>query len=327
MFNVGIIGAGRIAAKMAKALATADGVKAYAIASRDLDKAIAFATQHDVTKAYGSYQALVEDPEVDLVYIATPHSHHLEPARLAIEYHKPVLCEKAFMANVRESEELLALARERGVFVAEAIMPRFLPLMYTLKEVLDSGVIGTPYMLSATLSYAIPWKERVMCRELCGGALLDIGVYCLNFARMCFGADIARVTSDCTLGGVDNAIDVLDTITLHYTDGRLANLQSGVLCVDDRGGLIAGDKGYITIDNVNVPSRIAVWQDYKQVAEYRSEDTQFTGLCREVMACRDALAQGQLELECMPHAETLAVMRMMDDLRHQWGVVYPHDER
>lgn len=327
MFNVGIIGAGRIAAKMATALTAADNVNPYAIASRDADKAAAFAAQHGLPKAYGSYKALLEDPDVDLVYIATPHSHHFEPAMQAIACGKPVLCEKAFTANAHEAERLLDFAHERGVFIAEAIMPRFLPLMYTLKEVLDSGIIGIPQMLSATLSYPLTWKERVMRSELCGGALLDIGVYCLNFARMCFGTDIAHVTSDCTLGGVDNAVDVLETITLHYADGRLAYLQSGVLCVDDRGGLIAGDKGYITIDNVNVPSRIAVWKEYQQVAEYFSDDNQFTGLCREVMACRDAMEHGALELECMPHAETLAVMRQMDDLRSQWGVVFPHDAK
>ena len=325
MFKVGIIGAGRIAAKMATALAGAEGVEPYAIASRDGDKAAAFAAQHGVRKAYGSYRSLLEDPDVDLVYIATPHSHHLEPALQAIECGRPVLCEKAFTANAREAERLLDFAHQQGVFIAEAIMPHFLPLMYTLKEVLDSGVIGKPQMLSATLSYPLTWKERVMRNDLCGGALLDIGVYCLNFARMCFGTDIAHVTSDCTLGGVDNAVDVLETITLHYADGRLANLQSGVLCVDDRGGLIAGEEGYITIDNVNVPSHIAVWKGYQQVAEYHSDDNQFTGLCREVMACKEALAQGAQELACIPHAETLAVMRLMDDLRDSWGVVFPHD--
>lgn len=325
MFKVGIIGAGRIAAKMAAALGAAEGVEPYAIASRDEERAQAFAVQHGMPKAYGSYRALLEDPDVDLVYIATPHSHHFSQAMLAIECGKPVLCEKAFTANAREAERLLDFAHSRGVFIAEAIMPRFLPLMGTLQEVLASGVIGTPQMLSATLSYQLSWKERVMRSELCGGALLDIGVYCLNFARMCFGTDIARVTSDCTLGGVDNAVDVLETITLHYADGRLANLQSGALCVDNRGGLIAGDRGYIVIDNVNVPSHFTVWQDYQQVAEYRCDDNQLTGLSHEVLTCRDALAQGALELDCIPHAETLAIMQLMDDLRSSWGVVYPND--
>ena len=325
MFKVGIIGAGRIAAKMADALQSAEGVEPYAIASRDVERARSFAVQHGMSKAYGTYKALLDDPDVDLVYIATPHSHHYEQAMQAVESGKPVLCEKAFTANVREAERLLDCAHSRGVFVAEAIMSRFLPLMDTLKEVLASDVIGESQLLSATLSYPLAWKERVMRAELCGGALLDIGVYCINFARMCFGTDIERVTSDCTLGGVNDAVDVLETITLRYADGRMANLQSGALCVDDRGGRIAGSKGYILVDNVNVPSRFTVWQDYRQVAEYCSNDNQLTGLRREVMACRDALAEGALELSCIPHAETLAIMRLMDDLRSQWGVVYPND--
>ncbi|MBQ0062881.1 MAG: Gfo/Idh/MocA family oxidoreductase [Prevotella sp.] len=324
--NLGIIGAGWIADKMAETVSGLPQVRKYAIAARDEARAKDFANHWHFDKAYGSYEALVADPSVDLVYIATPHSHHFRHASLALNAGKAVLCEKAFTANAREAEALIALAHEKHLLLTEAIWTRYMPLSKQIKEVMDSGVIGEPLQLSATLSYSMGWKDRIMKAELCGGALLDLGVYCINFARMYFGTDIVNVTSSCVKGGADG-MDMHDSITLAYRNGRVANLQSSALCLDSRNGMICGDKGFLLVDNINCPTSFKVFnKDYQVTAEYRCPSTQITGYEYQVLACREALLNGQIECADMPHAETIAIMRMMDGIRKSWGVVYPYDD-
>ena len=148
VYNIGIIGTGWIAEKMAITLGGMRGVSRYAVASRSKEKAEQFAREWQFTKAYGSYEELADDPDVDLVYIATPHSHHYSQARMCIAKGKPVLCEKAFTANARQAEDLLAYAKEQGVFITEAIWTRYMPLSLKIQELVKSGVIGTPYTLS-----------------------------------------------------------------------------------------------------------------------------------------------------------------------------------
>ncbi|MBP5322506.1 MAG: Gfo/Idh/MocA family oxidoreductase [Bacteroidaceae bacterium] len=321
--NIGIIGAGHIAAKLTYTLSRMEGVCKYAIASRDLAKAQVFAHQHGFQKAYGSYEELVNDADVELVYIATPHSHHFAHASLALKAGKAVLCEKAFTANAHEATELIRLSREKGAFLAEAIWTRYMPFSKTIREVIDSGVIGTPQTLTASLSYPIGWKERIQRADLCGGALLDLGVYCINFARMCLGTDIERVESSCVKGG-EEGMDMHETISLVYRDGRMATLTASALCIDDHRGIICGDKGYIVIDNVNNPTTMTVFLDYKPVAEYRCPE-RITGYEYEVLACKEGIEKHWVESPDMPHAEILAIMEMMDELRNQWGVKYPND--
>ena len=323
-FKIGIIGAGWIADKMAHTVAPLTDVENYAIASRDLARAQAFAQSHAFTRAYGSYQELVDDPEVDLVYIATPHSHHFEHASLALEAGKPVLVEKAFTANARQAEALLNLAHRKGLFITEAIWPRYMPLALKVKSLLDSGIIGTPVQLSATLCYPMMDKERILRPELCGGALLDVGVYCLHFARMYFGGDIARTASSCLL--TDTGMDSYNSMTLYYRDGRVAQLQSSALSRDNRQGIITGTNGYMTIDNVNSPEGIHVYDlDYQLRQEHFTPEGQITGYEYQVLASRDAIRQGLLETPYITHQETLEVMKMMDAFRAEWGVHYPMD--
>lgn len=322
-YKIGIIGCGHIARKMAFTLGRMEGVRCYAVASRNLEKAQAFAAEWQFEKSYGSYEALANDPEVDLVYIATPHSFHYEQARMCIERGKAVLCEKAFTANTRQAEELLALAHEKSVFITEAIWTRYLPLSAKVKELLDAGTIGVPRTLSANLSYPISGKERIVRPELAGGALLDIGIYTLNFAAMAFGVDVERTVSACTK--TDTGVDAQESITLFYADGRMAALQSSIYVQSDREGIISGDKGHIIVENINNPSSVrVVGSDYQTVAVYQAPP-QITGFEYQVKACIEALEKGWLESPYMPHAETLRIMRQMDALRKEWGVVYPCD--
>lgn len=323
--KVGIIGAGWIAHKMAQALAPLADAEVCAIASRSLDKAQTFASEYGIAKAYGSYEALVEDPEVDLVYVATPHSHHYQHSRLAIEHNKPVLVEKAFTANAREAKALLDLAHERQVFITEAIWTRYMPLSHKVKELMESGVIGEARILTATLCYMMENKERIVRPELCGGALLDLGVYVLNFARMYFGTDIVRTVSNVHIG--PTGMDMMESISLSYADGRMANLQSGVLTLNDRQGIISGTDGYIRVDNVNCPELVEVYRDYQLVERIGRPEDMVNGYEYQVLECKRCLEAGLLESPMMPHAETLSIMMQMDALRQEWNVKYPMDER
>lgn len=321
--KVGIIGAGWIANKMAEALAPLTDAEVIAIASRSLDKAQKFAEQYGIAKAYGSYEELVHDADVDLVYVATPHSHHYPHAKLAIENGKAVLVEKAFTANAREAQELIDLAHEHKVFMTEAIWTRYMPLSHKVKELMESGVIGEPRILTATLCYMMENKERILRPELCGGALLDLGVYVLNFARMYFGTDIVRTVSNCHIG--DTGVDMMESISLSYADGKMANLQSGALTLNDRQGIISGTDGYIRVDNVNCPELIEVWRNYELVERVERPAEMVNGYEYQVLECKRCLEQGLLESPMMPHAETLAIMQEMDALREEWGVCYPMD--
>lgn len=323
IYNVGIIGAGHIALKMASTLAALPRTHRYAIASREMRKAMTFAKEQGFERAYGSYEDLMDDPKVDLIYIATPHAFHFEQAKACILKGKPVLCEKAFTANAAQAEELLKLAEEKQVFIAEAIWTRYLPMSRTIAELVRKGAVGTPYLLSANLGYAITNRERLVRPELAGGALLDVGVYTLNFAAMVFGTEILSTTSTCVK--MDNGLDAQDSITLVYPGERMAVLNSSMLARSDRQGIISGDGGHMIIDNINNPQSIKVLDgNYQTVAEYHAP-SQVTGFEYEVNACIDALDKGLLQTLDMPHDETLRIMRQMDALRKEWGVCFPFE--
>ena len=321
--RIGIIGCGWIAEKMAITLQGMEKVEAYAIASRDLNKAETFAQKWNFTRAYGSYEEMLDDELVDLVYIATPHSHHYAHTRLSLLKGKPVLCEKAFTANAKEAEELLQLAKEKNLFLTEAIWTRYMPLSQTICELVDNGAIGRPQLLTANLCYPNYHKERMHKPELAGGALLDLGVYTLNFAAMVFGTDIIRTTSACIKS--DTGVDAQNSITLEYADGKMAILCSSQMAKSDRQGIISGDKGFMIVDNINNPQKVSVYDsDYQLTAVYNCPP-QITGYEYQVYASIEALENGWLESPFMPHQETLRIMRQMDELRKEWGVIYPSD--
>ena len=322
--KVGIIGAGWIAEKATITLNGLTDCEAYAIGSRSLEKAEAFAKQWNIKQAYGSYAELIADPAVDLIYVATPHSHHYDVTREALLAGKPCLVEKAFMANARQTEEILALAHERQVFLAEAIWTRYQPVVETVRQLINSGRIGEPRMVTATLGYSMGNKARIMRPDLCGGALLDLGVYALNFVRMFFPADIVSIDGTCVKS--DTGMDLTNTMTLILADGMLCNLQSSAQCVGDNIGVIAGTKGNLIIDNINNPQTITVNGPDRTYVETIRVPQQITGYEYQFLACRQALIDGRLEPVEMPHAETLYIMQLMDGLRHKWGVHYPMDE-
>lgn len=322
--RVGIVGTGWIAEKAAITLNGMTHCQAFAIGSRQQEKADAFAQRWNIPRAYGSYDALLADADVDLVYVATPHSHHYDVTRQALLAGKPCLVEKAFMANYRQSKEIVNLARECHVFLAEAIWTRYQPVLGIVRQLLAEGRIGQPRLITATLGYSMGNKERIMRPDLCGGALLDLGVYALNFVRMFTSAPIRNIDGYCVKS--DTGMDLTNSITIILDDGMLCNVQSSAACVGDNIGVIAGTEGNLIIDNINNPQQVTVNGPNRTFVETIHVPQQITGYEYQFEACRQALIDGLLEPLEMPLDETLYVMQLMDDLRRKWDVRYPMDE-
>lgn len=331
IMKVAIMGAGVIARSMCKTIlgmkAKGRPVELYAVASRNLDKAIGFARENGVRRAYGSYEQMLQDPAVDLVYIATPHSHHAEQMKLCIQYGKAVLCEKAFTPNLHQAEKVLALAHEKGVYVADAVWPRYMPSRFIINDLLAEGVIGEPRMLYANLCYAEEHKPRITDPNLAGGALLDLGVYTLNFASMVFGDDIVRINSTVEL--METGVDRTETITIKYRDGKMAQLMSSTAFNSDRRCVVYGTKGYLVVDNVNNPAYVEIFEQEDRVHPIRHVDMpeQITGYEYEVEACLRDLLAGHMEPAEMPHEQTKMLLRQMDALRAIWHIKFPFEEK
>lgn len=326
--KLGILGAGNIARVMAKTvrLLNENGhpeVELYAVGARDKDRAAAFAAENGVQKAFGSYEEMLSDPALELVYIATPHSHHYHHIKLCADFGKHILCEKSFTVNARQAQDAIRYARSKGVLVTEAIWTRYQPMRRLIQETLDSGLIGEPRLLTANLGYFITGNHRIVVPELAGGALLDVGVYTLNFAEMVFGRPDA-VQGLCTKN--ENGVDLTDSITLTWQDGRVANLTAAANAVSDRYGVIYGTKGYMMVENINNPQGLRVYDGENWLIHSLSCPPQLTGYEYEVLETVDCIRKGLTECPSMLHAETVHMMEQMDHLRAQMGIRYPCEE-
>ena len=321
--KIGILGAGGIAATLAETMNKMPKVECYGVASRDLAKAEKFIAEHGFQKAFGSYEDMMKDTEVELVYIATPHSHHYRNMKMCLEAGKHVLCEKAFTVNAKQAEEILRLAKEKGLLVTEAIWTRYMPSRKMIKDLLDDKIIGDVRKLTPNLNYNIYEIERIIRPELAGGALLDVGVYPLNFAFMSFGDCISEVKSAVQL--TDTGVDGENVITLFYEDGRVAVLTSGIYGLSDRQGIFYGTKGYMVVDNVNNPNGIKVYNEDRELIKDLTVPEKISGYEYEILETIDCIKNKKLECPSMPHEDTLKMMRFMDGLRKEWGVKYPDD--
>lgn len=320
MLKMAIMGAGAIANKMAATITKMNDVEAYAIAARDEDRAEKFAEEYGFTKFYGSYEEMLKDPEVELVYIATPHSHHYKCAKMCLEAGKHVLCEKAFTVNAEQAEEILRLAEEKKLLLTEAIWTRYMPSRDMINKLIEDGVIGEVTSLTANLGYELSQVKRIWDPKLAGGALLDVGVYLVNFASMIFGENLESVQSEAVF---KDGVDMIDNINMTFAGGKTAAMQCNVHAVQNRQGTIFGTRGYIEITNINNPEEIRVFdENYKKVTSIIPPE-QISGYEYEVEACRKAIEEGRLECLEMPHKETLRVMKIMDEMRASWGYEIP----
>ena len=322
--NIAILGIGHIAEKMAAAISGLDdNYKPYAAASRSIENATRFAKKWRFEKSYGSYKDLLDDENIDLVYIATPHSFHYEQALMCLNAGKNILVEKAFTANYFQAKELLDISKSKKLLAAEAIWTRYMPSRYILNELIESRIIGDAISVTASLCYPIENIKRLRDPSLAGGTLLDLGIYPLNFSSMIFGNKIKSLNGNCIK--LETGVDAQESVSIEYENGSFASLFSSIRTPGDRNGVIYGTKGYITVQNINNPEIIRVYNsDHEMVKEIFSP-SQINGYEYELMACHDAIMNGESECKDMPHSETLEIMRQMDYLRDLWGIKYPFE--
>lgn len=323
--KIGILGAGNIAGVMADTLRQMPQAVSWAVGSRSLEKAQSFAEKYGFERAYGSYEELVSDAEVQLIYVATPHSHHFEHIKLCLEHGKHVLAEKAFTQNASQAKEVIAFAREKGLLLAEAIWTRYMPSRKILTDIVLSGVIGTPISLYAALSYPISNVERLREPALAGGSLLDLGVYPLNFAAMVLGNDIEKIDATAVL--TEKGVDSITTAVLTYRNKCTAIIHANFMAVSNQEGAIYGDKGYILTENITNCQSIRVFDKTHQPIAVYEVPKQISGYEYEVEACMEAIEKGAVECPQMPHSEILRMMEIMDEIRRQTGVIYPNENK
>ena len=261
---------------------------------------------------------MLSDKDLELVYIATPHSHHYQHMKLCADYGKHILCEKAFTVTAEQAKAVFAYGREKGVLITEAIWTRYQPMRRIIQEELPA--IGEPRMLTANLCYEISGKERIVKPELAGGALLDVGIYAINFAEMVFGR-AQGIQGSCVKS--TTGVDFADSITLTWEDGRMAVLNAAATCVSDRLGVIYGTKGFMVVENINNPQGLKIYDHQYQLIREVSCPPQLTGYEYEVLEAADCISRGMGECPSMPHEETVHILQVMDTLREQMGVHYP----
>jgi predicted dehydrogenase len=324
-FRWGILGTGSIARQFVRGLRSVPEAEVLAVGSRSEASAAKFADKRNILRRHSSYQALASDPDVDVVYIATPHPFHAENATLCLEAGKAVLCEKPFCVNAAEAERVVGLAREKGLFLMEGMWTRFFPLMEEVRRLLSEGSLGEVRMLNVDFGFrADPDPaSRLFAPGLGGGALLDVGVYCVSFASMVLGRPSGSVGIS-HLG--ETGVDEQASVVLEHEGGRLANLSIGIRTTTPQEATIMGTEAYIRIhapwwrpESMTI-SRPGTEDEY---VEAPVSGNGFGYEAAEVMRCLEA---GKTESEIMPLDETVSVLRTMDTIRAAWGLRYPGEE-
>ena len=319
----GILGTGKIARQFAEGLKVLSDARLMAVGSRTSEKAEGFGTQFAVPHRHSSYEVLVNDPDVDVIYVATPHSCHKENTLLALSAGKAVLCEKPFAIDAREAAEMIAFARKKKLFLMEAMWTRCFPLMTRLRELLQSNVIGEVRMLTADFGFRAEYQEeeRLFNLAVGGGALLDVGVYPVSLASMIFGTP-TRISSLANLGktGVDEEAAVI----LAHEGGQIAVLSTAIRLDTAQDAIILGTAGRIRIHRPWWrPTAMTILREgvKDETLEFSLIGNGYQFEAAEVMNC---MRRGELESRVMPLDETLSVMKTLDAIRAQWGLNYPN---
>lgn len=318
--NWAILGPGAIAAEFAEAIRKVNG-SIYAVGSRTLEKAEQFASAHQVEKAYASYDEMLQDKEIDVVYISTPHCNHYEYIIKSLQNGKHVFCEKAITVNGKQLQEIVNLAEEKDLIVAEAMTIYHMPLYHKLRGILDSGKLGKLKMIQVSFGSCKEYdvSNRFFSMDLAGGALLDIGTYALSFTRFFLSRQPHEILT--TVKPFETGVDEQSGIILKNSADEMATISLTMRAKMPKTGMVAGELGFIMVDNFPRASRATI--------------TYLNGT-QEVIEAGDTSKALHYEVEAMESCilrrnsnETLKlsvdVMAIMDHVRHQWGIVYPFE--
>lgn len=317
----GILGAGKIAEKFTAALTYTEAAVPFAIASRDGEKAKQFAAKHNMVKHYDNYESLVKDDDVDIIYIATPHSFHCEQSLLCLEHKKPVLCEKPIAMNEAELQKMIAAAKKNNTFLMEGMWSRFMPSTKKILELIANDIIGPVQYFTADFGFQAPYDPngRLFNVALGGGSLLDIGVYPIFFTSLLLG-EPEKIMSTAKLapGGADEYCNIL----FRYKDGATAHIFSCLTLKTSLAGEIVGTKGRIEMHNPFYRATELTLHLNSGETEKFSFPHELNGFEYEIREVMDALSKGLKECPAMPHATSLLMAQTMDKIREQCGIVY-----
>ena len=320
----GILGCGNIADAFATDLKTCKNAELEAVASKTEGKAKKFSTKFNVKSFYDNYESLVNNPNVDVIYIATTHNFHHENALLCLNHEKHVLCEKSFTLNATQAEELINTARKNKLFLMEAMWTRFFPCLVKLRELLEEKILGEIKSFRADFCERMKLvpEGRFLNPNLGGGALLDVGIYPISFASMVYKKSPSIIKSSAYIG--KTGIDEYSSYLFEYENGETAMLSSSGIYNAPYTTYIYGTKGYIKIPNFFHPSKMILKLergDPRRIkVSYKAKGYNYEAI--EVMNC---INNRKLESDVMPLDETLKIMKTMDTLRSQWGLKYPEE--
>ncbi|XP_055947268.1 trans-1,2-dihydrobenzene-1,2-diol dehydrogenase-like isoform X3 [Argiope bruennichi] len=300
-----------------------------AIAARSLASAKEFASNHNIPKAYGSYEELAKDPDVEVVYIGTVASHHFAVGKLMLENGKHVLMEKPFALNLKQAKMLIEIARRENRFLMEAVWSRFFPAYKLLMELIEKGTIGDVVHVNVKFGLPLLSVQRVMSKAVGGGTILDLGIYTINAVTMIYKGEKPKKIA--AVGHLnDDGVDITMNSSLLYSNNRTANIASNALAEFPNDLVITGTKGHIRIPNPFWCPTTVITDENKY--EFPLPETinpcNFTnssGLRFEAMEVRECLKKGALESEIMPLMDTEIMTAISDEIRHQLGVVYDVD--
>jgi len=325
IFRWGILGPGKIAHRFAEGLLSLPNAHIYAVGSRNYERAEVFGRQYGAVKYYGSYEALIADEDVDIIYIATPHSEHYKHVKLCLENGKHVLCEKAFTINSMQLKKLVKLAGEKQLFMMEALWTRFLPTIKRTLEIINSGAIGELKMLHTDFGFQAPFDKnsRVFNPVLGGGALLDIGIYPLFLSLLLLGKP-AEIKAIAHFG--DTGVDESLAMQLTYDDGAMAILSSSFTVKTMTKADIYGTKGRITINPRWFSQTSIVLEHYGQEPATINFNFRSNGYDYEAEEVMNCIGSGLTESPVLPLSFSLDLMQMMDTVRKQIGLEYDADK-
>lgn len=322
----GIISTGTIAHNFAKTVGAMGGeTEVYAVASRSQESAQAFADQYGIKKAYAAYKELVEDDNVDIIYVATPHNLHYENMMLCLEHGKNILCEKSFTVTAEQAQKIYDLAKEKNLFVMEGFWTKYLPIYREVEKLIEEGVIGDIHMVTAQYGYCTAGARtlRKFDPALAGGTLLDIGVYAIGFAAMMLGYQPKSIQSLVKLNDVGT--DEFSTIVMQYENGAIAQLTTAIQTTIPVLGCVYGSKGYINIPEFKNPDKIQVVLN--DGTGYTIEkEVEINGYEYEIREAEQCLSEKRQYSEILTPDQSIAVMSMMDEVRSIWNMKFPFEK-
>ena len=323
-YNWGILGTGNIAHKFTEALITLDNARVIAVGSRSIDTARNFAQSFGIPKVYGSYDELAADPEIDIIYIATPHQLHHENMKLCIMNGKAVLCEKPFTVNAKDAKEIQQLALQENVFVMEAFKTKFLPIIKKVKELIDNNEIGEIKMLKADFGFAGGFNEnsRLLNPKLAGGSLLDVGIYPITLATMIFGNNPKTLHSIPHIG--KTGVDEQAVIIMGFDEGKLAQVSCAVTTDIKNQAHIIGTKGFIRIPDFSAATVAEVCVN-GMTEQYIKLPHSCNGFEYEAIEVMECMSNGKTQSDIIPLSDTIVILEIMDRLRKEWGLKYPFE--